>query len=166
MSQANRLTSAKELLIHKAPGKMSEFFPLLLEFQASGGTLEKQRVIEVVMDCVDAVPQLSYLSAATGCVRQMLNDSYLSVVKSAILATKRLVVLSLHALSYSSEAQKVEARSHWQALVGVIDTVISPTLTQHRNQGVKILAFKLMEQIVLMTSAVSCPGLKGAHLHH
>lgn len=149
-------------MIHKAPEKMSEYFPLLLEFQASGGTIEKQRVIEVVMDCVDAVPQLSFLIAATGCVRQMLNDSYLSVVKSAILATKRLVVLSLNALSYTRDSQSVEAGSHWQALNGVIDTVISPTLTQHRNQGVKILAFKLMEQIVLMTSASSCPGLKGA----
>lgn len=141
---------------------MSEFFPLLLEFQASGGTIEKQRVIEVVMDCVDAVPQLTFLTAATGCVRQMLNDSHLPVVKSAILAAKRLIVLSLHALCYAHETERSDAISHWQALKGVIDTILSPTLTQHRNQGVKILTFKLMEQIVLMTSASSCPGLKGA----
>jgi hypothetical protein len=159
--QADHLSKAKELLVFKLPHKMDEYYPLLLEFQTTSDIVEKQRILEIVMDCVDAIPQLRYLTAATGCVRQMLNDAFPSVVKAALLAAKRLIVLSLHALCCAEKREEDSARSQWQALNGFIENVTDPTLTNHKNQGVRMLAFKLIEQITLMTSASHCPGLKG-----
>jgi hypothetical protein len=147
--------------VYKLPEKMETYFPLLLEFQTSQEATVKQSVVEAVLECVEAVPQLDFLTAATGCVRHMLNDAFPSVVKAALVATKNLVMLSLHALCYANLQQKDAAEAQWRALNGVLETVTGQRLTSHKNQGVRMMAIKLLEHITLMTSASHCPGIKG-----
>lgn len=159
--QAQALSAAKELLVYKLPEKMETYFPLMLEFQTSQEAVVKQSVVEAVLECVQADPRLDFLTAATGCVRHMLNDAFPSVVKAALVATKNLVMLSLHALCYASIQQKDAAEAQWRALNGVLETVTGPRLMSHKNQGVRMMAIKLLEHIVLMTSASNCPGIKG-----
>jgi hypothetical protein len=158
--QADALVKAKELLVHKLPEKMQEYFPLLLEFQTSPEAIVKQQVVESVLECMEVVPRLDFLTAATGCVRHLLNDAFPSVVKAALVGAKNLSLVSLHALSYATPQQKEEAAAQWTALNGVIET-ISGALISHKNPGVRMLTLKLLEQVTLMTSASHCPGIKG-----
>lgn len=160
--QAQALASAKELLVYKLSDKMETYFPMLLEFQLSHEAVVKQTVVEAVLDCVGAVPRLDFLTAATGCVRHMLNDAFPSVVKAALVAAKNLVALSLHALCYAKAHERENAEAQWRALGGVLETVTGPRLTSHKNQAVRMLTVKLLELITLMTSASHCPSVKGA----
>jgi hypothetical protein len=159
--QAVALVKAKELIVHKLPEKMEHYFPMLLEFQTSTEAVVKQHVVEAVMECMEATPRLDFLAAATGCVRHLLNDAFPSVVKAALVGAKNLVLVSLHALCYANANERAAAERQWRALGGVLDTVIE-SLISHKNSGVRMLAFKLLEQVALMTSASHCPGVHGA----
>jgi hypothetical protein len=158
--QAQALVRAKEIMVHKLTTKMEVYFPRLLEFQTSPEAVVKQQVVESVMECMEAVPRLDFLIAATGCVRHLLNDAFPSVLKAALAGARTLVLVSLHALCYASPAERQQAESQWTALKGVLETVTG-TLVSHKNAGVRMLTFKLLEHVALMTSASHCPGIKG-----
>ena len=158
--QAQAIVKAKELMVHKLPDRMDTHFSRLLEFQIKNEAVVKQRVVEAVMACMEAVPRLDFLTAATGCVRNLLNDAFSSVVKAALAGTKSLMLVSLHTFCYATPHQRQEAVALWGALNGVLDTIIE-SLVSHQNPGIRLMTFKLLEQISLMVSSSHCPSVKG-----
>lgn len=158
--QAARLRKVKDLLIQRLPTKLPDYFPLLLEFRETPDPGEKQMILSIVMDCISAVPDFGCVTASIGFVRQMLNDAFESVVMSALLAARKLMCIALHTLC-SSEQPMEKQRLMWDALKGVVDNVLGFDLTAHKCDGVRMLTFKLIEQLSLITSASHSPAPSG-----
>jgi hypothetical protein len=158
-----RLTHVKDLLVSKVPHLMSTYFPLLLEFRSTSDPAEKQIVIGVVMDCVNAVPEFGLLTAAIGLIRQMLNDAFPTVVKAALLTARRLMLVSIQSLCTSNQSHDSK-RLMWDALVGVTDNIVAPDLTAHKAVGVRMLTFKVIEQLSLILSPSHMPASNGSWL--
>lgn len=161
--QTVRLKRVKDLLIQKVPTKLPEYFPLLLEFRATPDPGEKQLILDIVMDCIRAVPEFGCVTASIGFVRQMLNDAFPSVVMAALLAARKLMCISIHTLC-SSEHPVERKRLMWDALKGVVDNVIGFDLTAHSCDGIRMLTFKLIEQLSLIMSASHSPAPPGSPL--
>jgi hypothetical protein len=158
--QAVRLRRAKDLLIEKVPSKLPEYFPLLLEFRATPDAGEKEMIVSIVMDCITAVPEFGCVTASIGFVRQMLNDAFARVVMAALLATRKLICISIHTLC-SPEHPVERKRLMWDALKGVIENVIGFDLTAHQSDGIRMLTFKLIEQLALIMSDTHSPATPG-----
>lgn len=158
--QAARLKRVKDLLIQRVPTKLPEYFPLLLEFRATPDPGEKQMILEIVMDCICAVPESGCVTASIGFVRQMLNDAFPVVVMAALLACRKLISISIHTLC-SSEQPVGNKRLMWDALMGVVENVIGFDLTAHKCDGVRMLTFKLIEQLSLIMSSSHSPAPPG-----
>ena len=162
--QASRLKRVKELLIQKVPGKLTEYFPLLLEFRATPDPGEKEMILGIVMDCIRAVPEFGCVTASIGFVRQMLNDAFPSVVMAALLAARKLMCICIHALC-SSEQSKDRKRLMWDPLKGMVENVVlGLDLTAHNCDGIRVLTFKLIEQLSLIMSATHSPAPSGSLL--
>ena len=164
MLQAACLKRVKYLLIQKVPSKLPEYFPLLLEFRATPDPGEKEMILGIVMDCISAVPEFGCVTASIGFVREMLIDAFPSVVMAALLAARKLMCISVHALCSSEQAIACK-RLMWDPLTGMIENLIlGLDLTAHKCDGIRVLTFKLIEQLSLIMSASHSPAPPGSLL--